>query len=239
MKQLHSSFYLLLLVIVPALSSCVSKKKYLQLQKDATAKQTTLETEKTHYKSLSDSLRIAVVHKDSLIDSLNTKLGEFISKRERDRSRLGTNVKKSTLTKEQECEKKSLFLYNFTKYIEWPIEYNGTDFIIGVCGSDQTIKLLQDFMAQKKVSGKKITVEKYKKGARYNVVYITSSDISSFATVKNFVKKNKTLLVTDDAASGSHITFLIDQDKVRYIVDKIAIEKVGLKVGQELMRYSG
>lgn len=237
MKQLHSNSLLLFSIVLFGLTSCVSKKKYMQLRQDTSLTESCLEAEKAGYRKQSDSLRMLVVRKDSLIDSLGMRLNEFVIKREKAKG--ATVVKKSTLTKEQECEKKSLFLYNFTKYIEWPIEYNGTDFIIGVSGPDQTVKMIQDFMAQKKVGGKKIIVEKYKKGARYNVVYVTSSDTGNFSSIKNFVKKNKTLLVTDDAASGSHITFLIDQDKVRYVVDKVSIEKVGLKVGQELMRYSG
>ncbi|MCW3085370.1 MAG: hypothetical protein JWP12_2736 [Bacteroidetes bacterium] len=212
----------------------------MALQTESKTKETGLQAENQKYRSMSDSLKFVVVSKDSLIDSLTVRLNEMAMKREKEKAKsTGSIVKKSTLTKDQECEKKSLFLYNFTKYIEWPIEYNGTDFVIGVCGSDQMIKSLQDFMLQKKVSGKRITVEKYKKGAKYNVVYVTSAEMGNFSTIKNAVKKNKTLLVTDEASSGSHISFLLDQDKVRYIVDKIAIEKTGLKVGQELMRYSG
>lgn len=239
MKQISTTSFIIFLVLF-GLSSCVSKKKYLALQTTSTAKESGLQAENKKYRSLSDSLKYVLVSRDSLIDSLTVKMNEMAMKREKEKVKSTASVvKKSTLTKEQECEKKSLFLYNFTKYIEWPIEYNGTDFVIGVCGSDQMVKSLQDFMLQKKVSGKRIMVEKYKKGAKYNVVYITSGETGSFATIKNAVKKNKTLLVTDEAASGSHISFLLDQDKVRYIVDKIAIEKTGLKVGQELMRYSG
>jgi hypothetical protein len=111
--------------------------------------------------------------------------------------------------------------------------------VIGVAGDDQTIKDLKDFMAQKKVTGKKIIVEKYRKGARYNLIYITSKEIASFSTIKSAVKKSKTLLVSDEAVEGSHISFLLDEDKVRYFVNKVAIEKLGLKVGQELLRYAG
>jgi hypothetical protein len=188
---------------------------------------------------INDSLRISLASKDSLIDSLSYRLNETVSRKEKDKIRSSGNTRKSTLSREQEYEKKSLFIYNFTKMIEWPIEYNGTEFIIGVAGSDKTVKQLQEFMDQKKVSGKKIIVVKYKKGARYNVVYITSAEMSSFSQVKNSVKKTKTLIVTDDAVLGTHISFLLDQDKVRYIVDKTAIEKSGMKVGQELIRYSG
>jgi hypothetical protein len=219
-------------------ASCVSKKKYVQAQKRIAEKDSVILSERTRMNLLNDSLVFSIASRDSLIDSLSSRLNETISKKEKEKNRV-ISSKKSTMSKEQEYEKKSLFIYNFTKLVEWPIEYNGTEFVIAVAGNDEAIKRLQDFMGQKKVSGKKIIVVKYKKGARYNVVYVTSSEMSSFSMIKNAVKKNKTLIISDDASQGSHISFMLDQDKVRYVVDKPGIEKAGLKVGQELMRYSG
>jgi hypothetical protein len=219
-------------------SSCVSKRKYIALQKEFSLKEESFKSEKSQYLSVNDSLKYMLLYKDSLIDSLNYKLNILLVKKEKNKTS-SFSYKKSTMSREQECEKKSLFIYNFTKHIEWPIEFNGTEFIIAVAGDEKTIKQLDNFMNQKKVSGKKIIVEKYKKGARYNLVYITYSDSNSFQEIKNAVRKNKTLIVTDDLTEGSHISFSLDQDKVKYTVNKPAIEKTGLKVGQELLRYAG
>jgi hypothetical protein len=222
------------------LTSCVSKKKYAEAQKQVSRKDSLYIAESSRFKLLNDSLRTELALRDSIIDSLNYRLNENLVKKEKDKTKTyGGYAKKSTMSREQEYEKKSLFIYNFTKLIEWPIEYNGTEFKIGVVGDDWTTAELQKFTANKKVSGKKIIVEKFQKGARYNVVYITGPSMGTFSMVKNSVKKNKTLIVSDEAASGTHISFIIDQDKVRYIADKAAIEKAGMKVGQELMRYSG
>lgn len=219
------------------LTSCVSKKKYISLQNDLSQREEMFNSEKSQYLIINDSLKYLLVYKDSVIDSLNNKLNLAASKVKTKMPSVA--YKKSTLTKEQETEKKSLFIYNFTKHIEWPIEYNGTEFVIGVAGDDQTIKLLESFMGHKKVTGKKILVRKYKKGARYNLVYVTSADSGSFEMIKNATRKNKTLLVTDSFFPGSHISFTLDLDKVKYRVDKPAIEKAGLKVSQELLRFAG
>ena len=47
-------------------------------------------------------------------------------------------------------------------------------------------------------------------------------------------------MTDDDAlyAQGAHISFLMDDDKIRYTLNKPIIEKIGLKVSQELMRFS-
>lgn len=224
-------------MVILAQSSCVNKKKYIALQKDLSMREEIFKAEKSQYLVANDSLKYLLTYKDSLIDSLNNKLNLVTS---RSKTKMpSVAYKKSILTKEQEYEKKSLFIYNFTKHVEWPIEYNGTEFVIGVAGDDQTIKQLESFMNQKKVTGKKIIVQKYKKGARYNLVYITSADINNFEMIKSATRKNRTLLVTDDFSKGTHISFSLDLDKVKYTVNKPAIEKAGLKVGQELLRYAG
>jgi hypothetical protein len=235
------------IISVLLLSSCVSKKKFVELQKKNDTLSGYSQSEFKKHKYISDSLIYQLAQKDSIIDSLTIRLAEYQKK---DKSR-GANSggggsytgskKTSTLSKDQERDKKSLFIYNFTKFIEWPLEYNGTEFIIAVLGDDKVITQMQSFLADKKTFGKKILVKKYVKGARYNIVYITSQKSSSLYSVKNDVKHNKTVVITDDDlnAQGSHISFILDDDKVRYTVNKLAIEKLGLKVGQELMRYSG
>jgi hypothetical protein len=239
MKRFTLPYLIIFIFLTIGLGSCVSKKKYLRLMTESERSSKSYDNTLGNLYRSNDSLSLVVLRKDSLIDSLTWKLNGNHLKGEKEKTKITASAKKSVLTREQEYDKKALFIYNFTKYIEWPIEYNGTDFIMGVECDDQVLKLLQEFMSQKKVSGKKITVEKYKKGKKYNLVYITSVGLPDFKGIKNNVKRTKTLLVTDQDVSGSHISFSIDLDKVRYIVDKPAIERSGMKVGQELMRYSG
>ncbi|MCE3280929.1 MAG: hypothetical protein K0S44_3120 [Bacteroidetes bacterium] len=239
MKLKSYSYIIIVAISIIGLASCVSKKKYVETNKKLIQKDSFLVLETNRLNMLNDSLKWELASRDSIIDSLSVRLNETISRKAKTRSKTGNSIKKSTLSREQEYEKKSLFIYNFTKLIEWPIEYNGTEFKIGVVGDEFSMLHLRTFMAQKKVTGKKIIVEKYKKGARYQVIYITNSGMNSFENVKNSIKHNKTLLVTDHAAAGTHISFMMDEDKVRYTVEKDLIEKSGLKVGQELMRYSG
>ena len=191
---------------------------------------------------LNDSLAAALYKKDTLIDSLSIANASLRKEKEKDKSKIIYAKKASTLSKDQEYDKKAQFIFNFGNYIEWPVEYNGTDFIIGVVGDADVIKKLQKAIEDKKVKGKKVIIEKYTKGAKYNIVYITTSKSSEFITIKEDSKKNKTLFICDDEllySTGSHIVFVLDEDKVHYLLNKIAIEKVGLKVSQELMRFSG
>jgi hypothetical protein len=56
----------------------------------------------------------------------------------------------------------SVFIYNFTKYIQWPAEHQSGDFIIGVLGSSAISAELEKMAANKTVGAQKIVVKKFK-----------------------------------------------------------------------------
>jgi hypothetical protein len=229
-------------IIVFFLSSCVSKKKYRALETakisaDAENKNTRNQLKESMIEK--DSLKRIIVWKDSVIDSLNLKIVDLQSKKEKPRTIV--SKKASSLSKDQEYDKKSQFIYNFAAYIEWPVLYNGTEFVIGIEGDNDVIRKIETVIGNKKVGGKKVRVEKYDKVTKYQMVYVTSSRELLFSTIKNDVKKDKTIIVADDesfSSQGANICFILDDDKVHYTVNKPSIEKIGLKVSQELMRFS-
>lgn len=231
-----------LITLFIGFSSCVSSKKYKTLQETNVLSQKENQQKEQKIKDvliLNDSLQHILVWKDSIIDSLNTKIVELQSKKEKPKNYV--SKKSNTMTKDQEYDLKAQFIYNFAAYIEWPIIYNGTEFVIGVAGDDAAVKKIKAVIGGKKVGGKKLKIEKYDKVTNYHMVYVTSSSSSSFSSLKNEARKNKTILVTDDESLfdfGAHISFIMNGDKIRYALNKPAIEKIGLKVSTELMRFS-
>ncbi|MBA3970942.1 MAG: YfiR family protein [Bacteroidetes bacterium] len=220
-------------------ASCVSKKKYIALQENTGIVNTENELKIKRSLLSNDSLKLVAIRKDSIIDSLNLRIAELQQKKEK--SKVTSSKKLSTLNKEQEYDKKSQFIYNFAAYIEWPVIYNGTEFVIGIAADEDVVKKIIKVIGNKKVGGKKMKIEKYNKVTNYHIVYVTNSYTNSFTSIKGESKKNKTILVSDDDAlynAGSHISFHMDDDKVRYTINKSSIEKIGLKVSQELMRFS-
>ena len=239
LRLLHNLFYCLIFL---HLTSCVSKKKYVELQKKQDQTVSLISTKDKEYSKViaaNDSLKIELVKKDSLIDTLTVRIAEFQTKK--DKPKVYTSKKPSNIPKEVEYERKSQFVYNFAAYIEWPVIYNGTDFVIGIAGDQDVINKIKETIGNKKVGGKTLKIEKYNKVTNYHIVYVTTSNTSSFSTIKNESKKNKTILVCDDdaqQAQGAHISFIISDDKIKYTINKPIIEKIGLKVSQELMRFS-
>ena len=54
---------------------------------------------------------------------------------------------------------KSLFIYNFTKYIKWPDTYNAGKFVIGVFGDSQIIESITAMANSKKMTGNGVVFE--------------------------------------------------------------------------------
>ncbi|MGQ0829579.1 MAG: YfiR family protein [Bacteroidota bacterium] len=225
------------------LGSCISKKKYLELEISTARESREYEERTAKLVNINDSLMWVMYQKDTIIDSLSNKINLLQQKKEKVKPVYVYNKKTSVLTKDQEYNKKALFIYNFAKNIEWPLIYNGTEFVIGVAGDALVLNQLKTLMKGKKAGGKKITIKEYIPGSKYNVVYIAASMSNSFEAIHKFAKKSKTktLLIADEPNLNkvkAHISFIIDQDRVRYVANKVEIEKVGLKVSEELMRFS-
>jgi hypothetical protein len=61
----------------------------------------------------------------------------------------------------QEAKFQAMFVYNFTRILQWPESAQKGDFVIGVYGDSEILKELKSFTQDKKVRGEqKITVQK-------------------------------------------------------------------------------
>src|ERR1051326_5087862 len=61
----------------------------------------------------------------------------------------------------EEYALKAAFLYNFSKYVEWPPSTMDNDFYVGVCGPSPILEPLREIARTKTVKGKKIIIKEY------------------------------------------------------------------------------
>lgn len=141
-------------------------------------------------------------------------------------------------TENPESKIKTVFVFNFTKYIQWSNE--GQEFIIGVVGGDdETLTAFRSMADQKSISSKKITIKEIDNTTDYascNIIYITESKSSKLVEVKSKNLKN-ILIVTEKAGmaeKGSGINFVKKDGKLRFELNEKEVEKCGLKVSSQL-----
>jgi hypothetical protein len=139
----------------------------------------------------------------------------------------------------------SLYVYNFTKYIDWPAKEKKDFFIIGIFGEtpayDEFKKMAN---AKKEVSGKKIVVEKIatiKELDGCDIIYIPVTQSHRLKEIKESLGINPILIITEKpgmAHKGAGINLFLDEDddnKLKFELNKKAIESGGLHVSSQLL----
>ncbi|SFC73989.1 protein of unknown function [Flexibacter flexilis DSM 6793] len=138
----------------------------------------------------------------------------------------------------------SLFIYNFTNYIQWPEPvHSQPDFVIGVVGSQKATKALTEMAKVKKANRvKPIVVHQItnlKEIGRCNLVLLTHEETAKFKDVLAAVGEHPILLVTEKqglAEKGAAINlFLENGNKTRFELNKHVTDKHGFKVSTQLI----
>ncbi len=151
----------------------------------------------------------------------------------------------STISKAQDVHKfQSIFIYNFSKFIQWPAEYENGEFVIGVLGDSPITKHLESMASVKKVRGQKFVIKKFSsvdKITKCHMLYIPSNKSASLQKCLAGVGNNATLIITDKpglAENGSGINFLIVDGKPKFELNKTSTTKHKLKVSTQLSKLA-
>jgi hypothetical protein len=133
----------------------------------------------------------------------------------------------------------SVFLYNFTRLIEWPADYKTGDFNIGVYGSTEVFTELKNYTASKSVASQPIKVFKFNTVAEITkchilfVAYAKTKDLPEITAKLN----NGTLIVGENRTSlekGAAVNFVILDDKLKFEIKVSNASKGGLKIHSNL-----
>lgn len=136
---------------------------------------------------------------------------------------------------------KATFIYNFTKYIDWPEKYKEGNFVIGVLGTTSFYNDLSTLLSTKSVGGQKFEIKSYTStesvSATCHILFITAENSAMLPDVIKKMKGKSTLIVTEKsgmAKQGSGINFVVDNNKQRFELNKGNVEKYNLKVSSTL-----
>jgi hypothetical protein len=238
----HMNRRLSLFVLIALLSlgtGCVSKRKYQALDSDLRAQREVSQNYHLRIDTLqmvNAQLRDSIIYLDSMLvveRSRNKKVAPAVK----------PTPKKSTLSASEEYSKKSVFISTFGKNVIWPEKYLGQKFIIGVVGDSPLFNEMKKSLEGKTMNGKIIEVRKFTSAnvTPVHILFIAHAEIGNFQKIKNALGINPVLLVTEEGEKGyanAHINFYLDENKVQYSLNKPLAEQAGLKVTQELVRFS-
>lgn len=135
---------------------------------------------------------------------------------------------------------KALFIFNFTKNIEWPTNAKTNQFVIVVIGNSELITELETIAQTQKVGNLPIKVVNYISLDNLNgcnLVYLAPSKSGMLQSLLTNLSGKPSLVVSDGkslAVKGAGISFVQDGDKLKFEVSRKNIEKQGLKSSSAL-----
>lgn len=153
-------------------------------------------------------------------------------------------VVNSAQDSQSEYKLKSVFIFNFTRFVDWPASSFTSEtspFIIGVSGKNPFNNYLEQTVSGEMVGKHPIQI-KYipdiNQAGGCHLLFISSNEISK---VKEFINSNlqsPTLTVSDMPefnVIGGMIRFFYDNNKIRFEINTAPVKQANLNISSKLL----
>ncbi len=141
---------------------------------------------------------------------------------------------------------KADYLYNFTKFVDWPIEHHPQNQTLKICllGDDPFGSLL-DPLQSKKSKGRPIQVIRFKRMdpdiAQCQILFIAESEIDQLEQILKPLSGISLLTVGNTeqfTLSGGMVGFVIDRGRVRLQINRTAVDNASLTISAKLLEVA-
>lgn len=145
-----------------------------------------------------------------------------------------------------EYEVKAAFLYNFARFVEWPLDVPGADgtFVVTVLGRDPFRSALDDTLRGKTIDGKRVVVRRVSHSedvGHSHIVFISDSETDRLPAILKSLDAAPVLTVGDMsqfAERGGVIGFKVDQERIRLEINVAAAQRSRLRISSQLLKLA-
>jgi YfiR/HmsC-like len=139
---------------------------------------------------------------------------------------------------------KAGFLFNFTKFVDWPPDAFHDPSVpieLGVVGDTPITDLVLEAAASKIVNGRAVTVKKVKEGQDLrglHILFVSSAEEKHVTQILERIKGSSVLTVGEAdgfAQSGGVINFFVEGNKVRLEINLEAAARSRLKISAKVI----
>ncbi|HEY2464080.1 MAG TPA: YfiR family protein [Steroidobacteraceae bacterium] len=144
-----------------------------------------------------------------------------------------------------ENQVQAVFLYNFSRFVEWPPQAfaAATDpFVIGIMGTDPFGARLDEAVRNEQVNGHALTVRRIHSVAELDncqILFIDRSEIARLGQILAALDHHSTLTVSqaeDAAQRGVMIQFATENSRIRLRINVDSARAAGLTISSKLLR---
>ena len=145
---------------------------------------------------------------------------------------------------QDEAAVKAAFIYNFTKFVEWPPEVSGQLQLCLVGEADPLLTALMK-LEGKQSQGRSIQVRSVDRDAGSlggcRVIVVGTSETERIAAILNNSQKQPALTVSEIdhfADAGGMIGLMVNNAKVQFEIDTQAVLRANLKLSAQLLKLA-
>lgn len=140
-------------------------------------------------------------------------------------------------TEGNEYQIKAMFIFNFTKYVEWPETPDADVFSIGILGESEISEPLERISVQKKVGNKKIVIKKITLDNEdfCNIVIVSKSRLNKLEQVEKKYAGRGILIISDESPRSAAINLVTRDNKVRFEINQSLAKSGGVKISSQLL----
>jgi hypothetical protein len=145
-----------------------------------------------------------------------------------------------------EWQIKSAFLYNFTRFVEWPdaaLPAPAQPIVIGVLGEKELAQELGAIVAGRNVNGRSIEVRAVRTVAEAratHLLFVTAAQESRYAAMRSELADSPVLTVGESPAFSvtGAIGFVQEGEKLRFEINVDIAERSNLKISSQLQKLA-
>ena len=142
----------------------------------------------------------------------------------------------------EEATLKALFIYNFTKQIEWPTQsLSNSKFVIGIYGKTEVGDRLSQLLGTRKIFDKPIEIRQLKTGDEIEecqIVFISKGNVMKVSDHLEKLQSKGVLIIGEEKSmisKGICINIFEKEEKMSFEISESAIKKANLKVSKQLI----
>lgn len=131
----------------------------------------------------------------------------------------------------QESKYQALYLFNFTKYIDWP----GEQVTIGVIGNSPVLIELESLAKNSKV--KLLKIAGSESVSSCDMIFLPEAQSRNFDLIQSKLNGSPIILVTENeslVSKGAEMGFYTENNKLRFAINKGELDATGMKVSNTL-----
>ena len=142
---------------------------------------------------------------------------------------------------------KAGYVYNFAKLVEWPasVARKGQPIVIGVLGNDAFATVLDRVVAGKKIDDRPFRVKRLKnkefKDCACQLLFVSAAESARTDEIIQLQNAGSVLTIAespDFARRGGIIALMLEDSKVRFIVNVEAATHAGLTISSRLLQLA-